>query len=794
MDFKENNLPDSENSFLLEFYKYLSFWPYFLLSVLLSILFAFLYLRYTPNLYQTTAKIEILDKAQDSDMSLPTSMTIFNRSMINLENEIGVLSSNSINTKVVKKLNSNIFYYSTGYIKKSQLHKSEWDDNYNLEFKIDTDTIKSTFEYLIFIQDDKLFINKANTDGEVIQSYNFKSLSTFEKNHDLPFNISIPTTARRDFNKSILIRPVREVVYDFIINTNIYPVGTDSDQLMISLNHQNKKIAQEYINFLISEFDKDGVIDRQLEHKRTMEFADNRSEFLTLELQQIENRRQSFKEKNKLTDIISDAKINVTKQFEYNSELFSAKAQLELLELFELSVKNNEFKLLPVNIGLDNTTINELILQYNTLIKDRDKFILNGAGPNNVYIISLDKQLDDFYLNLISSVNNYRKSLDLTIKNLKEKEDEFSSVYESIPENEKILRSIERELEVKEALFLLLLQKREEAAINFAVVKPSIKIIDNAISNNLPISPKVLFTYVFSIVLGFLIPVIFLFIWFLLDTKIHTKEHITRNIKGTSVLCEIPYVKDNLKFSLYEPETRNPFVESVRMIIANLNFVLFDKSKSNKTNIILVTSSIKGEGKTMVSSNLASILSSKSDKKVILIGADLRNPQIHKLINADKERPGLSNYIYKTDTDWKEMILKVNNLDIMLSGTIPPNPTELLSSNRFSSFIEEVSSIYDYVIIDSAPCLLVSDTFEISKYVDSTVFVIRANHTDIKLCNFINECIESNKLPKLNIVLNGVGNSQSYGYKYGYQYGYQYGYKYSYNYGYGYGYGSDDKK
>ena len=226
------------------------------------------------------------------------------------------------------------------------------------------------------------------------------------------------------------------------------------------------------------------------------------------------------------------------------------------------------------------------------------------------------------------------------------------------------------------------------------------------------------------------------------------------------------------------------------MIIANLNFILFDKKKIS-SNAILVTSSIKGEGKTIVSTNLASILSSKFDK-ILLVGADLRNPQIHKFLKVDKSVQGLSDYIYRDNIDWKKLLIKNDKLDILLSGTIPPNPTELLSSKKFSDFISEVKEIYDYVIIDSAPCILVSDTFEISKQIDTTVYVLRSNFTDIKLCDFINECNVKGKLSNINLVLNSVGNSKLYGYQYGYQYGYRYGYRYGYNYGYGYGYSSDD--
>ena len=195
----------------------------------------------------------------------------------------------------------------------------------------------------------------------------------------------------------------------------------------------------------------------------------------------------------------------------------------------------------------------------------------------------------------------------------------------------------------------------------------------------------------------------------------------------------------------------------------------------------------------MISVNTASSLYF-SKKKVLLIGADLRNPQIHKFISLDKNILGLSDYLHNDKHSWESLVLNHDNFDILLSGTIPPNPSQLLSSNRFSEFMNEVKEKYDYVVIDSAPTLLVSDTFEISKFSSNTIYIIRSNYTDKKLLNYINETEKSGKLNNMNLVLNSVGNSKAYGYQYGYQYGYKYSYRYGYSYNYGYGYGYGESK
>lgn len=780
-----------------QYLRYISFWPYILLSIISSLIICYVFLRYADYEYRTTAKIEIIDKAQDSEMALPSSMTIFNRSMINLENEIGVLSSYNLHKNVVSALNFNVNYYTIGLIKINQIHKSDFFREYKLDFKTDLDLIASSSKYEITFEINNFKINAFEND-ELIKSYEFSEFSTYNQSHELPFDLEVNKAFLADDPSSepdriIEINSFTNTVKHFVNKTKISQLGRESDQLLLTMNHTNKKIAEDYLNTLVNKFDLDGIIDRQLEYKRTMDFVDNRSVLLSQELEQIELKKQLFKEKNNLTDIDSDANVSISQQITYDSELFEVISQKDLLTLIEGELKSDEYELLPINIGIENSSLNDAIISYNSLINEREKLLFSGIGLKNTLITNLNSKLDNGYNNILNTLQNSKEALEFKIDNLKLKESEFEAMYSDIPKNEKILRSIQRELEVKESLFLLLLQKREEAAINNAVVKPSIKVVDNAMGSDYPISPNRTLNYITFLFIGFLIPIGFLSIWFYFDTKIHTKDQLKKLLDDDiPIISELPHIHDPIDLNtITSTNSRNPLAESIRMIIANLNFILFNKDNSSKQNknIILVTSSVKGEGKTLVSTNFASALSF-NNKKVLLIGADLRNPQIHKLINKSKDEKGLSDFIYNNDLNWEELIIKYNSLDIILSGTIPPNPTELLSSKKFKDFISEVSSKYDYIVIDSAPALLVSDTFEITKYVSSTLYIFRANFSDNVLTDFINESKRLKKFPSISIVFNSVGNSKQYGYKYGYQYGYKYGYKY--NYGYGYGYNADN--
>ena len=415
------------------------------------------------------------------------------------------------------------------------------------------------------------------------------------------------------------------------------------------------------------------------------------------------------------------------------------------MSIVKNSINNSgEDELMPVNIGIENQSINQLISEYNLLVIERNKFS-SSAGEKNSLVKNLTNQLSNFRENILISIQKYDEILLNKISNLELKEKEFASIYLSVPENEKILRSIERELEVKESLFLLLLQKREEAAINLAVVKPTIKVIDSARSSNLPVTPKSGLVYFSSFLLGIFMPLSIILLLFYFDNRVHSKDDLQKLIgSNIPILGEVPFLTniDNLNIFNQVSSSRLSIVEASRMIISNLNFILSSSAKNRpRNNVILVTSAVKGEGKTLISSSISTVLSQKSNK-VLLIGADLRNPQIHKLLEIDKSQKGLADYIYRDDLKYQDLLLKKNNLDILLSGTIPPNPSELLGSEKFKNLLNEVSQKYDYVIIDSAPVLLVADTFEISDLVQATICVFRAKSRTKSCVNLLKKQIK----------------------------------------------------
>ena len=799
MENSSYNLPDEELNLREELIKYISFWPYFLILFGILLGSAYIYLRYATYKYESTAIIEILDESQDSEMALPTELTVFNRSMINLENEINRLNSFTIHSQVVKELNSNILYYNVGNIKTSLTNKEYWFKDYEIDFKINTDDIIDPMLYSINISDNNLIIDEYDTDNDIIKTNIFDSLTTLSKNHSLPFDLTINSDDNLTTSRELKIFPVKAIANQFRGQLETSILGKDSDQLSLSLIHENSLIGEEYLNGLLLAFDQDGIKDRQREYQRTIEFVNEREIILKKELELVELRKQKFKQANNLSDLSLDAGNNIDLKYTYNTEIFQSESQKTIANYLLESINNNKYDYLPINIGLENFDLNNIIIDYNKIVTERNKY-LSEAGPNNLLVKTLQSQLDSLIQNISTSIENYLDSIDLKIRNLKAKELEFENIYNRVPENEKTLRSIERELSIKEALYLLLLQKREEAAINLAVVKPTIKIIDLPITNGgVPKSPNRRLIYLFSIIASIVIYIGVLYLWFFIDNKIHTKDQLSKKLfNKIPILCEIPYIKDQKALTYTETNQNNSsrsiLSESIRMLISNLKYIISDLEKANSCVSLIFTSSIKGEGKTLASANTAINLANETDKRVLLIGADLRNPQLHKIFGVDRNIKGLTEILYENNLDkYEDYLNKYGNLDVMYSGSIPPNPTSLLGSKSFQKLFLNLKAKYDYIIIDSAPCLLVSDTFQLVDYVDSIVYLFRANFTDENIVDYINEHYTTSRISKLSVVLNAVGNSSSYGYKYGYQYGYRYGYKYGYNYGYGYGYGTDSK-
>ena len=355
------------------------------------------------------------------------------------------------------------------------------------------------------------------------------------------------------------------------------------------------------------------------------------------------------------------------------------------------------------------------------------------------------------------------------------------------------MRTLAREFKFAEDLLVFLSQRKEEASISYASVLPNLKVLSYGVSDIFPVSPKRNIIYLGGLFLGLIIPFGILFLLKLLDTKINTREDLEKGLPGLTILGEVPFDENYSS----ENDDRGIIAESTRVIRSSMSFLL----NQNKPQVIIATSTIKGEGKSFVSYNIAQSYNALG-KKVILIGADLRNPQVHALLGIERGNLGLSTFLNDVNyNDLDKLIVKgksIDEIDYLLSGAIPPNPSELLMRPRMKELLEILKSSYDLIIIDTAPLLLVSDTTPLLPLCDLVVYVSRAQYSDKNIFPFIKDMHSRENMPPFGMVLNGLiasASSSSYGYGYGYRYSYKYRYSYTYkyNYGYGYGYGRDEE-
>jgi len=760
-----------------EIFKYLAFLHWIVLGVIVALTIAFFYLRYAPESYQASNVIKILDN-NNSGFKMPSdAMSFFSRSKVNLENETEVLQSSLLMERVVADLDLQNTYYTLGKIKETEVGPTapfyiQWHGSETV-----VDKIRATIEVELT---SKGYYLSGQSDLKLYgKPYSYKNTS---------FTLVLKPTVTLPIDGNYKIRKVKKEVAVQAVKSlvTVTPVGKQSELLRLTVTANNAQKAADIANKLAEVFDQDGIRDRQLVHKKTIDFVNERFGFLFRELDSIENNKANYKQGQRIADFAADAGALLATKSGTNMELNQAKTQMVLSEiLIETLSKAPQEELLPANIGLEQVEVAALIDKYNDLILKQQK-LLKSVGENDPSVLALRSAQVDLKNNIKASLSTYKKVLQSKVSAVSQISASQTNQYAALPFQEKAIRSIERQQEIKETLYIILLQKREEAAVNLAITNPSIKMVDYAKASDEPVSPKRAIVYLAALLFGVGLPLGLLYLYFLLDTKIHNKNDVTAVVKDIPVIAEIPHIAEASKLVKYLD--RSILSEAFRMLRTNLNFLLKEKQQSQ---VIFTTSTIKGEGKTFVSMNLAVTLSALG-KRVVLVGADLRNPQLHKMLQISKHQKGVTNYLHDTVTTVDDIIqngVQYNlKCDLIFSGAIPPNPAELLSNGRFELLLEELKKVYDIVVVDTAPTLLVTDTSLIANLSDVIVFVIRANHTEKNLLHFINELKAHGKIKNAGIVLNNVGEQKGYGYKYGYSYSYKY------NYGYGYGYSADAHK
>ena len=575
---------------------------------------------------------------------------------------------------------------------------------------------------------------------------------------------------------------------------SIAPTSKTTSVAVISLKNSSLQRGQDFINQLLEMYNRNTNNDKNEIAQKTAEFIDERIGIISKELGSTEANLESFKRDAGITDLTSEAQIALAGNAEYEKKSVENRTQISLVNDLRKYLRGNEYEVLPSNVGLQDAALIGAIERYNEMLMER-KRLLRTSTENNPTIVNLDTSIRAMKANVQATLEGTLQGLMITKESLDREASRYSRRISNAPGQERAYVSIARQQEIKAGLYLMLLQKREENAIALAATANNAKIIDEAIADDIPVSPKRSMIYLIALVLGIGIPVGIIYLIELTKFKIEGRADVEK-LTSVPVVGDIPLTdeKNDKNGSIAVFENKNNLMsETFRNIRTNLQFML-----DNDQKVILVTSTVSGEGKSFVSSNLAISLSLLG-KKVVIVGLDIRKPGLNKVFQLSNKERGITQYLSNPETDLMELVQPsdVNkNLFILPGGTVPPNPTELLARNGLDRAIETLKKNFDYVILDTAPIGMVTDTLLIGRVADLSVYVCRADYTHKAEYTLINELSFEKKLPNLCTVINGVDlKKRKYGYYYGYgKYGKHYGYGKRYGYGYGYGQTKSERK
>ncbi|MNX60672.1 Tyrosine-protein kinase etk [compost metagenome] len=756
--------------------KYLVHWRWFLLSVAIGLILSFLYLRYTTPSYEATTTILVKDEKKGgmlSELSAFADLGMGGSMKSNVDNEIEILKSRTLVENTIKELDLNIGLFVEGKVVDRDVYAETPIHAYfyNKNILFDKATIVLNCELL----DSNSFRLQDETEGDAKENFILASKREFKYGEKVATRIGTLVLTKTPFygknhtgrfkSVRIVINPLDEVTEGFRKGLKVEPVSKTSSVVNISISDPVSKKAENFLDTMIQIYNENAAEDKNYISENTSKFIASRLALIAQELDGVEQDVESFKKANKLTDIESEAKLFIEGSSEYDKKGVETEIQMSVVSsMLDFMKKSTNSDLLPSNlIASENGDASGLISSYNQLVLDRNR-ILKSATVENPSVVKLDQQISSLKSNVAASLRRMQSNLQIQNRDLKSQEGILNSKIGKIPVQERQFRVIARQQKVKEELYLYLLQKREETAISLAATEPNARVIDAGKAEKEPISPKKKIIYLAGMLLGLLVPFGIIYADDLLDTKIKSKL----DLEGKT---QIPFIGDvptsDDIAELIKSESRTSSAEAIRIVRTNLEFML-NKVPDGLAKTVFVTSTFPSEGKTFISVNLAATFA-LSGRRVLLIGADIRNPKFGEYI--DVPSLGLTNYLSSNDKNVQDFIIKhkgYENFFILPSGVIPPNPAELLMSKRVDQLFAELKKEYDYIIVDTAPVSLVTDTLLIAKNADTFVYVMRANVLEKRMLSIANTFYKEKKLPNMCIVLNDTDSTKGYGYGYGY--------------------------
>lgn len=754
---------------------YIKKWFWFILGVFIMAGLGVLLIKTTAPVYEVLTKILIKDSKKSTggagDIAAMQGLSAFSGLSSNtVENEMEVLSSKKILNQVSDDLPLQCSIFSEGTFHDTELYRTQ------------SPVIIQVINEKPFVKLPKKKINleiKGNTLKLSSKELEKPIETYFNKTISLPYvNLMIiknpafnPKQLKKetDYNSLYFIYKDKEtVVEDLQESLKVSLSNKDATVINLVLKYENADKAKEILNTLVKKYNNEAINEKNTESEKTKDFIDERINLISKELGDVEIKKENFKTSNNIVDIPAQAGVNIQTSTEAEKRRLELYTQLELNNMYISYLNNKSYDdILPANVGLDNGAAVNNISAYNKLIMERNK-LLENATPEHPIAKEMNDQIKVLRASIKEGLGKNRSNIQLAIDNISSLEQKSNTELKKIPSLERLFRNIERQQQIKEELYLILLKKREETAITLAMSSDKARVLDLAYANRKPVAPQKLIIMGAAILLGLGIPFLIIFLKQFFNTKISDNRSVSR-FSNIPVIAEIPHMGSKINNLIHINDT-SPLAESFRILATNLNLLLPVSKTKDKT--ILVTSSVKGEGKTFISINLALSIA-KPGKKVLVIGSDIRNPQLQRYRPDMKNASGLTEFLYGSVDNVQEIIHPSGfnpNCDLIFSGTIPPNPVELFENGNYKVMLEELAGEYDYIIIDSAPLMPVTDTFIITKFADVVLYVVRSEKTEKGFIEFA-ENVAKEKIKNINFVLNdvkignfGYGNKHGYGY------------------------------
>lgn len=755
-------------------------WKWFVLSLIICMGSAMIYLRYKTPVYQAYAKLLIKDddsrgRGGKSGVLTTSNLGIMSNST-GIDNEMEILSSLSIAQQAVRDLKLYVNYSLEGKVKDHLIYNSE---------PISVDLDPSHLEKLNYPI--SLEINRKGSSYTVTGEYlNPKTgvKNSIEKTiTSFPTRIDTKTgiiTLQSNGDRGLLpegralkvtILSPKSVAAKYAGSLSVSQTSKTTTIAELVLKDESPQRAVDYLRQLAICYNRQANEDKNEIAVRTEEFINGRLEKINAELGSTEGSLEEYKKRNNMVELKVNAVQAVQNQDVYSQKLAEANTQMALLNSISeyMNDPSNKYQTLPSNVGLSDASATSLIDKYNDIVITRNR-LLRSASESSPTVTPLTAQLDDLTSSIKRAMIQARKSMEIERNNIANMYGRYASQTNATPEQERILTQIGRQQDVKSGLYLMLLQKREENSISLAATADKGKLIDDPQYMG-KVSPKNSMIMLIALILGLAIPAGVIFIVNFMRYKIEGHDDVAK-LTSLPIIADVAVASETAKTKadIVVHENQNNQIEEVfRSLRTNLQFIMAENEK-----VVLFTSSTSGEGKTFTAANLA-VSFAFLDKKVVLVGLDIRKPRLAELFEINDHQHGITNLLTQPDptaADVKKQILKSgisNNLDILMAGPIPPNPAELVARKSLDQVIDILKETYDYVLIDSAPVGLVTDTLQIGRVANATVFLCRADYTPKEAFGYINDLAKEKKLPNMCVVINGIDMSKK---KYGYYYGY----------------------